>query len=145
MLHGEERNGAHYHNSEGLRESRDRGRHLARARAVESLAARRRAGEAGEAQAAIRLILDRRPDVVILDLQLSGASGLEVLRVVKLAPHAPVVIMLTNLISLEYQITLLKAGAEFFLDKSFGFERVADILRHLARRSGPNSEERKIL
>ena len=57
-------------------------------------------GEASEARAAIRLIRDRRPDVVILDLQLVGASGLEVLRAIKLAPHAPVVIMLTNLTAL---------------------------------------------
>lgn len=102
-------------------------------------------GEAGEVQAAIRLIRDTRPDVVILDLQLAGASGCEVLRAVKLAPHAPVVIVLTNLASLEYQITCLEAGAEFFLDKSFGFERLADILRDLARKSGSDSEERNIL
>lgn len=102
-------------------------------------------GEAADAQAAIRLIRDRRPDVVILDLQLSGASGLEVLRAVKHAPHASVVIVLTNLTSLEYQITCLEAGAEFFLDKSFGFERLADILRDLARKSGPDSEERNVL
>ena len=101
-------------------------------------------GEAGEAQAAIRLIRDRRPDVVILDLQLAGASGYEVLRAVKLAPHAPVVIVLTNLASLEYQSTCLEAGAEFFLDKSFGFERLADILRELARKSGPDSEDREV-
>lgn len=102
-------------------------------------------GEAAEAQAAIRLIRDTRPDVVILDLQLAGLSGIEVLRAVKLAPHAPVVIMLTNLASLEYQITCLEAGAEFFLDKSFGFKRLADILRDLARKSGPGSEERNVL
>lgn len=102
-------------------------------------------GEAGEAQAAIRLIRDRRPDVVILDLQLVGASGLEVLRAIKLAPHAPVVIMLTNLTALEYQMNYLKAGAEFFLDKSFDFERLADILRDLARKSGSNFEERNVL
>jgi DNA-binding NarL/FixJ family response regulator len=102
-------------------------------------------GEAAEAQAAIQLIRDRRPDVVILDLQLSGASGLEVLRAVKLAPHAAVVIVLTNLISLEYQIICLKTGAEFFLDKSFGFERLTDILRDLARKSGSDSEESKVL
>ena len=103
-------------------------------------------GEASEAQAAIRLIRDTRPDVVILDLQLAGASanGCEVLRAVKLAPHAPVVIVLTNLASLEYQITCLEAGAKFFLDKSFGFERLADILRDLARKSGPDSEERDV-
>lgn len=102
-------------------------------------------GEAGEARAAIRLIRDMRPDVVILDLQLAGASGLEVLRAIKLAPHAPVVIMLTNLTAREYQITCLEAGAEFFLDKSFGFERLADILRDLARKSGPDFEERNVL
>ena len=38
-----------------------------------------------------------------------------------------------------------EAGAEFFLDKSFGFERLADILRELARKSGLNCDERKIL
>ena len=102
-------------------------------------------GEAAEAQIAIQLIRDRCPDVVILDLQLSGASGLEVLRAVKLAPHAPVVIVLTNLTSLEYQIACLEAGAEFFIDKSFGFERLADILRDLAWKSGPDSEERNVL
>lgn len=99
-------------------------------------------GEAGEAQAAIRLIRDLRPDVVILDLQLVGASGIEVLRAIKPAPHAPCVIMLTNLTDLEYQISCMEAGAEYFLDKSFGFERLADIFRNLTRKSGPDSEER---
>jgi DNA-binding NarL/FixJ family response regulator len=102
-------------------------------------------GEAGEARAAIRLIRDMRPDVVILDLQLVGASGIEVLRAIKHAPYAPVVIMLTNLTALEYQITCLKAGAEFFLDKSFGFEQLAHILCDLARKSGSDSEERNVL
>lgn len=64
---------------------------------------------------------------------------------VDVTPHAPVVIVLTNLTSLEYQSTCLEAGAEFFLDKSFGFERLADILRDLARQSGPDSNERNIL
>ncbi len=102
-------------------------------------------GEAGEAQDAIRLIRDTRPDVVILDLQLVGASGIEVLRAIKPAPHAPCVIMLTNLTDLEYQITCLEAGAEYFLDKSFGFERLADILRNLARKARPDFEEGNVL
>lgn len=101
-------------------------------------------GEAGEAQTAIQLIRDTCPDVVILDLQLAGSSGLEVLRAVKCSRHAPVVIMLTNLASLEYQITCLEAGAEFFLDKSFGFIRLADILRNLTGKSEPESEERDV-
>jgi len=102
-------------------------------------------GEAGEAQAAIRLIQDTRPDIVILDLQLAGASGIDVLRVVKRAPWAPVVIMLTNLASLEYQINCLEAGAEFFLDKSFGFDQLADILCGLIPRAGTASKESEVL
>mgnify|MGYP001795693410 CR=1 FL=1 len=78
-------------------------------------------GEAGEAQAAIRLIRDMRPDVVILDLQLANTSGCEVLRAVKLAPHVPVVVVLTHLVSLEYQTILFAARPEFFLDKVFDF------------------------
>lgn len=102
-------------------------------------------GESGDAHSAIRLIKDTQPDVVILDLQLTGASGIEVLRAVKFGPGAPVVIMLTNLASLEYRINCLEAGAEFFLDKSFGFERLADILRDLARKPAPHSEEKEVL
>ena len=93
-------------------------------------------GEAEEAQRAIRLIQDTSPDVVILDLKLASGSGLEVLRAVKLAPHAPVVIVLTNLTSFEYQTTCLKAGAEFFLDKSFGFDQLAKTIQTLSRRLG---------
>lgn len=102
-------------------------------------------GEADEAQAAIRLIRDTCPDVVILDFQLAGPSGVEVLRAVKLAPHTPVVIMLTNLSSLEYQITCLAAGAEYFLDKSFAFERLGDILHDLVRQPSPDSTGREVL
>lgn len=91
-------------------------------------------GEAADAQAAIRLIEDACPDVVILDLQLEGGSGFDVLRVVKLAPHPPTIIMLTNLTMPEYQVACLEAGAEFFLDKSFGIDLLADILGHLSRR-----------
>ena len=93
-------------------------------------------GETGEVQAAIQLIRDRCPDVVFLDLQLAGASGLDVLRAVKRAPHVPIVIVLTNLASLEYQIMCLEAGAEFFLDKSFEFERLAGNFPGLAPEAG---------
>lgn len=93
-------------------------------------------GETGEAQAAIVMIQDRHPDVVILDLQLIGGSGFEVLRTIKRVSGGPAVIVLTNLYTLEYQLTCLEAGAEFFLDKSFGVDRLPDILHHLALKAG---------
>ena len=96
-------------------------------------------GEVEEAQMAIRLIQDTCPDVVILDLQLAGGSGFEVLRAVKRAAHAPVVIVLTNLTSSEYQTTCLEAGAEFFLDKSFGFDQLAKTIQTLSLRIGKST------
>ena len=98
-------------------------------------------GEAADAQVAIRLIEDACPDVVILDLALAGGSGFDVLRAVKLAPHPPIIIMLTNLTIPEYQVACLEAGAEFFLDKSFGMDLLADILGHLARRRRSDTRE----
>lgn len=71
-------------------------------------------------------------DVMILDIQLSGRSGIEVLREVKRTPHAPVVIMLTNLVSAEWRAACWKAGAECFVDKSFGYEQLAGILEGLS-------------
>ena len=98
-------------------------------------------GEAADAQAAIRLIRDTHPDAVILDLQLTGGSGFNVLRAVKLAPSAPIVIVLTNLTTIEYHIACLEAGAEFFLDKSFGLDVLTDILGHLVRRLTSDSHK----
>lgn len=98
-------------------------------------------GEAADAQAAIRLIGETRPNVVTLDLQLAGGSGFDVLRAVKLAPHAPIVIVLTNLPAPQYQVACLEAGAEFYLDKSFDLDLLADILGHLAQRLSSDSKE----
>jgi len=98
-------------------------------------------GEAADAQAAILLIDVTRPDVVILDLQLVGGSGFDVLRAVKRGPHPPIVIVLTNLIASEYQIACLEAGAEFVLDKSFGTDLLADIFCHLAGRLNVDPHE----
>jgi DNA-binding NarL/FixJ family response regulator len=78
-------------------------------------------GEAVDAEAAIRLIRDTRPDAVILDLQLAGGSGFNVLRAVKLTPHAPIVIVLTNLTTIEYQVACHEAGAEFFSTSRSGW------------------------
>jgi CheY-like chemotaxis protein len=73
-----------------------------------------------------------QPDVMILDIQLSRGNGIEVLREVKRMPHAPVAIMLTNLVSAECRAACREAVVEFFVDKSFGDEQLAGILKGLA-------------
>ena len=71
------------------------------------------------------------PDVVILDMQMPGGSGIDFLESVKTDPRAPIVIVLTNCPYPQYRKKCLESGARFFMDKSVEFEQVAAVLRRL--------------
>ncbi len=88
-------------------------------------------GEAGTPAAAISGILDASPEFVLLDYQLEGGTGLDVLRAVH--PRAPgvVFIVLTNHATPQHRDACLTAGASFFLDKSSEFGRIKDLIAGL--------------
>lgn len=78
-------------------------------------------------------ILSRwQPDVVTLDLQLPGGSGLDVLRAIKQTGRSFTVIALTSLADPQIRQACLAAGASFFLEKSSEMEKLPAILRTLA-------------
>ncbi len=89
-------------------------------------------GEADSAIAAVDGILRTRPDSVLLDLNLMGRSGIEVLRTVH--PQAPdiVFIVLTNHSEPQYRRACARAGARYFLDKSTEFDRVREVIAEIA-------------
>lgn len=89
-------------------------------------------GEAASTSAAVDGILRLRPDSVLLDLNLMGKSGMDVLRTVH--PKAPdiVFIVLTNHSEPQYRRACARAGARYFLDKSTEFERVRDVIAEIA-------------
>lgn len=89
-------------------------------------------GEAGELTDAIDRILALRPHSVLLDLNLYGRSGLEVLRAVRIAAPEVVFVVLTNHAEPQYRRACSAAGARYFLDKSRDFERVPEILAEIA-------------
>jgi DNA-binding NarL/FixJ family response regulator len=85
-------------------------------------------GHAAGASAAIRDILAKRPDLVLLDVQLAEGSGFDVLRALHAnAPELPVV-MLTNYAADPYRQLAARFGARAFFDKSRDFERVRDVV-----------------
>ena len=88
------------------------------------------AGTVAEASQAVRTLT---PDVVILDLQMPGGSGIDVLESMKRDRVTPIVIVLTNYPHPQYRKKCLQSGARFFMDKSNEFERVAAALRRLIR------------
>jgi two-component system response regulator DesR len=90
-------------------------------------------GEGTTAQACIQGILAMRPDVVVLDVQLEGGSGLEVLRAVRQAEPGIAFVVFSNNAAPAYRKRYLEAGASRFLDKSSEFEQLAPAVAALSR------------
>jgi DNA-binding NarL/FixJ family response regulator len=90
-------------------------------------------GVAERADAAIRDILAKRPDVVVLDLSLAGGtSGFEVLRgVCREAPEIDFY-MLSNFAAEPYRSLAERLGAREFFDKTSEFERVRQLIAERA-------------
>ena len=106
-----------------------------RARLVEMLSTIdgvRLVGEAANTPDAIAGILSTHPDSVLLDLNLGGDQGLDVLRAV--LPEAPEIefVVLSNHSEKQYRKACIEAGAKHFLDKSTEFESVRTIIAGLA-------------
>ena len=88
-------------------------------------------GESGDALEAMKEIRALHPDTVILDIQLPGGSGIEILRHIRKAGIKTRVIILTNFAYPQYREGCLEAGAEFFLSKSKDFDLLPSILNSL--------------
>ncbi len=92
-------------------------------------------GEAQAASAATHSILQLRPDVVILDLQLVTGTGFDVLKSIKKETSAPTVIVLTNFPYPQYRKKCLDAGADFFFDKSTEFHNIPRVFEQLTQQA----------
>ncbi len=99
-------------------------------------------GQAGNALQASLSIQQLNPDVVILDLQMPGGSGLDVLLAVRRRRSNRIMIILTNYSYPQYRQRCLDAGANFFLDKSTDFEKIPAILRTLIQNAAKSASSR---
>ena len=88
-------------------------------------------GQAGDALEAVLGIQTLKPDALILDLQMPGGTGLDVLRTIRGAHPYLYVLICTNYPYPQYREECVSAGANFFLDKSADFEKIPVILREL--------------
>lgn len=90
-------------------------------------------GRAADVPDAVRCIEKMKPDMVILDLQMLGGSGLDILRAIRPGRPELFVMICTNYTYPQYREECLAAGANYFLDKSTEFEKIPVILRGLIR------------
>ena len=94
---------------------------------------------ASDGQAGLDLIRDRAPDVVVLDVNLPGLDGLEVLRRARMFSDA-YVIMLTARAEEIDRIVGLSAGADDYLVKPFSPRELVARVRALLRRPRVGTE-----
>jgi DNA-binding NarL/FixJ family response regulator len=92
-------------------------------------------GRAEDAPEAVHSIVKMNPDAVILDLQMPGGSGLEVLRAIRQSHPSVWVLICTNYPYPQYREECIAAGADYFLDKSAEFEKIPKILRDLTKKA----------
>ncbi|MFL5805856.1 MAG: response regulator [Roseiflexaceae bacterium] len=74
-------------------------------------------GDAADGEQAVRLILELRPDVVLLDLRLPKLDGVEVMRQVRAQTPQMRFLVLTTYDTDEYIVPALAAGARGYLLK----------------------------
>ena len=76
------------------------------------------AAEAGDGVQALALALDLKPDVLVLDIQMPGKSGIDVAREVRAAGLDIAILMLTAYDDEPYIVSALRAGANGYVLKT---------------------------
>jgi len=90
-------------------------------------------GEADSGEAAVHAAEELAPDVVLMDLVMSGMGGVEATRRVKqVSPHSQVIV-LTSYHEDEYIFPALRAGALSYVLKDVSPDELADTVRKAAR------------
>lgn len=90
-------------------------------------------GEAGDGREALRLVEQHHPDVVLMDIAMSGLNGLEATaRITKEFPDVKVIILSMHA-SEEYVLQALRAGAAGYLLKDAGTAELEIAIRAVAR------------
>jgi two-component system response regulator DevR len=85
-------------------------------------------GQAGNSLEALDAVRRLKPDTVILDIRLPGASGIELLKEIKTTYPEMKVIMLTNFDYELYRRQCQQLSADHFLNKTLEFEKIIDTI-----------------
>jgi DNA-binding NarL/FixJ family response regulator len=99
-------------------------------------------GEAGDGAHAVRLCKSLNPDVVLMDIRMTGMDGLQAVRLIMndKSPVKPRVLMLTTFDLDE----ALRAGASGFLLKNVPRRRLVEAIRSIAAGDSLPAETRPI-
>ncbi len=83
-------------------------------------------GEAGSAEAALPLIKDKRPDIVIADIVMPNVSGLELTEKISNTFPDVAVIIISSLSQEHIVLDAISAGASDFIAKPINKQQLVD-------------------
>jgi two-component system chemotaxis response regulator CheY len=93
-------------------------------------------GEAATGEGIVDNCKHARPEVLLLDINMPGADGLQVLEKIRVAQPEVKVIMISADATLERVTEALQKGASGFIVKPFNAAKVLDDISNALRKSG---------
>ena len=95
---------------------------------------------AADGDTGLRLFTDRKPDLVLLDLNLPGIAGMDLFREIRRRqPQVPVIILTSRSDEMD-RVLGLEIGADDYVTKPFSPRELAARVRAVLRRSDPTAE-----
>jgi len=88
-------------------------------------------GESSDSEESPAMILNRKPDIAILNSSLRDGRGIEVLRHIKRLMAPPTIIVVTDDPSRDDKTACSLAGADFFFDKATEDHKMINTVRLL--------------
>src|SRR5271167_915437 len=104
--------------------------------------------EASSGEEAIDLVSKSRPDLVLLDVNLPGISGIETCREIRSWSDVPIIILTVRNAERD-KVIALDAGADDYVTKPFGIEELlarvrASLRRHSASDTVPSFQSKEL-
>src|SRR5690606_31771855 len=90
-------------------------------------------GEAATGEEAVERVRELKPDVVVMDLSMPGAGGLEATRQIAAMGRDTRILVLTLHAEEEYLLPVLEAGGSGYVTKSSADEELIQAIRTVAR------------
>ena len=84
---------------------------------------------AGSGEDALRLVREEQPDLVLLDIQLPGISGIDVLEKIKEHDEDIIVVMVTANSGLENAVNAMRLGAYDYISKPFNLDELSIVVK----------------
>lgn len=88
--------------------------------------------EAETSAAALELLSEEEPGVVILDINLGGGSGLDLLQRIKAREGSPAIVMFSMYSDVNYAMRALRAGASAYVSKSASVDELVTAVKKAA-------------